>query len=168
MMDFDVVSLGPTDHPEVGGTAPDFTRPLVNDEFWEDRTLAALASEGGLVLVFTPMTGSFLAEYAWNEIRDRGWDDYEGTVVGVTVSTPYAVSGFLDEQELPFALFSDPSNEVAERYGVAHELDGMAGVSEPRLAVFVLDSALTVEDAWVASEWPEFPDYDALEDTLES
>ena len=29
-LDFDVVELGPTDHPEEGETAPDFTRPLVN------------------------------------------------------------------------------------------------------------------------------------------
>ncbi|MHC3436711.1 redoxin domain-containing protein [Natrialbaceae archaeon A-gly3] len=168
MMDFDVVSLGPSDHPGIGETAPDFTRPLVNDEFWEDRTLSELADGNRLVLVFTPMIGSFLAEYAWNEIRDRGWDDYEATVVGVTVATPYAVSRFLDEQELPFALFSDPSNEVAERYGVEHDLDGMAGVSEPRLSAFVLESDLTVAEAWVAREWPEFPDYDDLERTLES
>ena len=167
-MDFDVVSLEPTDHPGVGETAPNFTRPLVTDEFWEDRTLADLADGTRLVLVFTPMTGSFLAEYAWNEIKEREWDDYEATIVGVTVSTPYAVSRFLDEQELPFALFSDPSNEVAASYGVEHDLDGMAGVSEPRLAVFVLESDLTVESAWVASEWPEFPDYEELQGTLES
>ena len=168
MMEFDVVSLEHTDHPDIGESAPDFTRPLVTEEFWEDRTLSKLADGGRLVLVFTPMTGSFLAEYAWNEIRDRGWDEFDATVVGVTVSTPYAASRFLDEQDLPFALFSDPSNEVAARYGVEHDLDGMAGVSEPRLAVFVLESDLTVEETWVATEWPEFPDYDDLENTLES
>ena len=33
MPDFEVVELGPADHPEPGETAPDFTRPLVTDEF---------------------------------------------------------------------------------------------------------------------------------------
>jgi peroxiredoxin len=39
----------------------------------------------------------------------------------------------------------------------------MAGVAEPRPAAFVLDGDLTVTYAWVATEWPEFPDYDAIE-----
>ncbi|MFW6000474.1 MAG: peroxiredoxin, partial [Halorubrum sp.] len=40
MVDFDVVSLPETPHVAAGETAPDFTRPLVNGEYWEDRALA--------------------------------------------------------------------------------------------------------------------------------
>lgn len=163
MPDFDVVELGPTEHPQPGEEAPEFTRPLVTDEFWEDRSLAEF--DGRVVLVFTPMIGSFVAEYVWNELRDRGWDDYDVTVLGVSASTPYAHSRFLDEQELPFALFADPANGVAADYGIVHDLDGMAGITEPRLAFFALTDG-RVEAAWVATEWPEFPDYDELEETL--
>jgi len=42
----------------------------------------------------------------------------------------------------------------------------MAGVSEPRPAVFLVEPDRTVAYAWVAEEWPEFPDYDAVEAAL--
>jgi peroxiredoxin len=44
----------------------------------------------------------------------------------------------------------------------------MTGISEPRPAVFLLESDLTVRYAWAASEWPDFPDYDAIEAAIES
>jgi peroxiredoxin len=168
MPDFEVVELGPADHPEPGETAPDFTRPLVTDEFWEDRTLSDLVDEtdGRTILVFTPMTGSFLAKYVWDELADREWDERAGRVVGVTVSTPYGAKRFLGENDLPFAFFSDPANRVAESYGVAHDLDGMTGLAEPRIAFFALEDDRSVAGAWVATDWPEFPDYDALESEL--
>jgi len=45
MVDFDVVDLPPVDHVAAGDTAPDFTRPLVNEEYWEDASLADLTAE---------------------------------------------------------------------------------------------------------------------------
>lgn len=196
MPDFDVVDLGPSDHVSVGETAPDFTRPLVTTEGWEDRSLADAAGSGPTVLVFTTMAGAFVAEYTLTELRDRGigiraepttgdeptgddedaTDGDEGpdrsgalsaaTVLAVSISSPYEIAPFLRENDLPYGVFSDPKNAVAESYGVVHDLDGMTGITEPRPALFVLDGDRTVEYAWVASEWPDFPDYDALEDAL--
>ncbi|WP_049924469.1 redoxin domain-containing protein [Halopiger djelfimassiliensis] len=166
MPEFEVVSLESTDHVEPGDDAPEFTRPLVNDEYWTDRSLSGLVAEGRTILVFTPMTGSFLAKYVWDELHERGWDDREERVVGLTASTPYGVKRFLEANDYPFALFADPGNEVARAYGIAHDLDGMAGISEPRLAFFAIDEQRTIEGAWVATEWPEFPEYDALESEL--
>ena len=60
---FDVVNLPETDAIEDGETAPDFTRPLVTAEYWEDRALSELAAEGPVLLVFHPMDGSFPATY---------------------------------------------------------------------------------------------------------
>jgi peroxiredoxin len=158
---FDVVSLPATDHVEVGDTAPDFTRPLVNDEYWADASLtAALDGDPGL-LVFHPMDGSFPATYLWREIGTRGWAA-DVQLLGVSISTPYEHVRFLDERAAEFRLFSDPANDVAAEYGVAHDLDGMNGVEEPRPAVFLLDPDRTVRYAWVADEWPAFPDYDAV------
>ncbi|MFC7213631.1 redoxin domain-containing protein [Saliphagus sp. GCM10025334] len=166
MVDFDVVDLRPADHPETGTTAPDFTRPLVSSEFWEDRSLSALAAEeGGAVVVFTPMIGSFVAQYVWTELAEREWGE-RARVVGVSAANPYGVASFLRERDLPFEIVADPGNDVAEDYGIAHDLDGMAGLSEPRVAFFAVDADLTVTGSWVATEWPEFPDYDALEETL--
>ena len=168
MLGFDVVDLGPANHPDPGETAPEFTRPLVTDEFWEDRPLSALVDEhdGTTVLVFTPMTGSFLAKYVWDELAARDWDDRVGQVVGLTASTPYEVMRFIEDNDYPFQFFADPGNEVAESYGIEHDLDGMTGISEPRIAFFALDADRTIESVWVATDWPEFPDYDDLESTL--
>ncbi|WP_436902655.1 redoxin domain-containing protein [Halovenus halobia] len=169
-LDFDVVDLDAPDHPEEGELAPDFERPLVNDEYWEDTSLSDLTDEGPVVLLFHPMDGAFPTTYMWNEIRDRGFDDYDATVVGLSISTPYEHKTTLDERNIEdtdFALFSDPANEVAERYGIVNDLDGMTGVSEPRPATFVLDEERTVQYAWAAEEHPAFPDYDELEAAVE-
>ncbi|WP_226011600.1 redoxin domain-containing protein [Halomicrobium salinisoli] len=165
-LDFDVVDLGPADAPGVGDEAPDFTRPLVDHEYWEDAALDEVVArdEGPTVLIFHPMDGAFPATYVWNEIRDRGWAE-DATVVGLSISTPYAHKRLLEERDLAgeVQLFSDPGNGVAEAYGIVNNLDGMAGIEEPRPAVFVLDDDRTIEYAWVATEWPDFPDYDAVE-----
>ncbi|MFB6184739.1 MAG: redoxin domain-containing protein [Haloarculaceae archaeon] len=167
-IEFDVVDLGPTDHVEEGEQAPDFTRPLVCSEYWEDASLSELTEAGPVVLVFHPMDGAFPATYVWNEIRDREWTDYDAEVVGVSVSTPYAHERLIEDREIDHRLFADPANGVAERYGIVHDLDGMAGVEEPRPAVFVVDDQRRVEYAWVATQWPDFPDYDAVEAAIEA
>lgn len=165
MVEFDVVELPDADHPRKGETAPDFERPLVTDEYWSDVQLSALTEEEPVLLVFYPMDGSFPATYVWNELRDRTLGEYL-TVVGLSISTPYAHKRLIEQRGMSYRLFSDPSNEVAERYGIDHELDGMAGIAEPRPATFLLAEDRTVEYVWVAQQWPEFPDYDELESAV--
>ncbi|NHN43585.1 redoxin domain-containing protein [Halorubellus sp. JP-L1] len=166
-LDFDVVSLPESDHPEAGETAPAFTRPLVNDEFWEDRSLDSLLANGPVLLVFTTMNGAFPATYTWNELRERDWEaDYDVSIVGVTVSDPYDTTETIRDRGIDYPIFSDPQNGVAEQFGVVHDLDGMTGVTEPRPSVFLLDTDRTVEYAWVAAEWPDFPPYDEIEAEL--
>ena len=209
---FDVVDLGPTDHLEPGETAPDFTRPLVTAESWEDRSLSDVAGDGPTLLLFTTMVGAFLAEYMLTELHERGigigqheersganggksGDDEsnerhdsdgndesdEGatasdtesgledvTVVAVSISSPYETIRVLAEDDYPYGVFSDPSNAVAEAYGVVHDLDGMAGIAEPRPAAFVLEPDRTIRYAWVATEWPSRPDFDDVVAALET
>ncbi|MFW6320357.1 MAG: redoxin domain-containing protein [Halohasta sp.] len=166
---FEIVDLPETDHPTEGETAPDFTRPLVCDEYWEDASLSELAAEGPVLLVFHPMDGAFPATYIWNELRERAYDeDSDLQVVGLSISSPYEHMTLIDERGIDYDLFSDPQNGVAEAYDIVNDLDGMAGVSEPRPAVFLVDADLTVRYAWVADEWPAFPDYDAVGDAVAS
>ncbi|WP_135821632.1 redoxin domain-containing protein [Halostella litorea] len=166
MMDFDVVDLPETDHVDEGDVAPDFVRPLVNDEYWEDAALSDVTDDGPTLLVFHPMDGAFPATYVWNEVRDRGWTD-DLTVVGLSISSPYEHKAFIEDRGIDARLFSDPKATVAVEYGIAHDLDGMTGVTEPRPAVYLLDADRTVEYAWVAAEWPDFPPYDEVEDAIE-
>ncbi len=159
---FPVVELPSHDAPAEGDGAPDFVRPLVNDEYWVDTALSSLVPS---VVVFYPMNGSFPATYIWDEVEERGWDE-RSNVVGVTASTPYSHARFLDDRDLGARLFSDPSNSVARDWGIANDLDGMEGVEEPRPAVFAVDADMTVEYAWVADEYPEFPPYDEVEEAV--
>ncbi|WP_254864400.1 peroxiredoxin family protein [Halovivax gelatinilyticus] len=177
MPEFDIVEFEPADSVDRGETAPDFTRPLVTAEQWADRSLSDLVGNGPTVLVFTTMAGAFVAEYTLTELRDREigvetdpWaDSPDGeTVAAVSISSPYELSRFLDEKNLPYGVFSDPTNAVAETYGVVHDLDGMEGITEPRPAIYVLDDDGTVAYVWVATEWPDSPDYDAVADAIEA
>ncbi|WP_042664034.1 redoxin domain-containing protein [Haloferax sp. ATB1] len=165
MVDFDVVDLPEHDAPEPGDTAPDFTRPLVNDEFWEDASLSDVAADGPVLLVFHTMAGAFPATYVWNELRDRGVPE-DVQAVGVSISSPYEHKSFLEERDVDARLFSDPAAGVAADYDLEHDLDGMTGVTEHRPAVFLLDEERTVQYRWVADEWPDFPDYEELADAL--
>ncbi|MFB6270254.1 MAG: redoxin domain-containing protein [Halobacterium sp.] len=167
-LEFDVVDLPEADHVEEGEQAPDFTRPLVNDEYWEDVSLSDLLADAPVLLVFTPMDGAFPSTYIWNELRERGINEYCVQVVGVSISSPYEHKTTIEERgiEAFTGLFSDPQNGVAEQYGISHSLDGMAGVSEPRPSVFLVAADGTVDYAWVADEWPAFPDYDEVEDAV--
>ena len=164
---FEVTDLPETDHVVVGDEAPEFTRPLVGSEFWADRSFAGLvAAEGPLLLVFHPMDGAFPSTYVWNELRDRGLSD-SLPVVGCSVSTPYEHRSLLAARGVDARLYTDPDAGVAAAYGVENDLDGMAGVTEHRLATVLVDADRTVRYVWVASEQPEFPDYDALESAVE-
>ncbi|WP_066384011.1 hypothetical protein [Halalkalicoccus paucihalophilus] len=60
-------------------------------------------------------------------------------------------------------LYSDPENDVVERYGVIHDLDGMTGLSESRPAMFLIRNELSIDYTWVADEWPQSPPYDEIE-----
>ena len=166
MADFPVYDLPQADPVAVGDPAPDFTRPLVTDEGWEDVALSDLAAGGGVLLVFYPMDGGGKSIYTWREIAGRDWGDDSLAVAGLSISTPFDHVRFIEDRDLQYPLYSDPQNGVADEFGVVHDLHGMAGMAEPRPAVFLLEEDLTVSYAWVASEWPETPPYDEIEDEL--
>ncbi|QZA88099.1 redoxin domain-containing protein [Salinarchaeum sp. IM2453] len=165
---FDLPKFSSIDPPDIDTTAPDFTRTLVTEEYWENQSLSDLTQDRSVLLCFHPMIGSFPAIYFWNEVADRDWEnEYNVRVVGCTISTPYALIEFIKKRSLPSPIFSDPANTVAERFDIAHDLDGMAGVSEPRPATFLIDHEMTIRHRWIAEEWPEFPPYDAIETALQ-
>ncbi|ERG95886.1 redoxin domain-containing protein [Haloquadratum walsbyi] len=160
-LDFSVTDLPSVSHPEVGETVPDFTRPLVNDEYWEDTALSTVTESGPTLLVFHPMDGAFPTTYMWNAIDDHGFGD-DVTLIGVSVSSPYEHSSLLESREIDARLYADPSAELAEQYNIPNPLDDMTGVTEHRPAIFLLDTERTVQYVWVATEWPAFPDYDEI------
>ena len=165
MVEFDVVELPETDHVPTGETAPDFTRPLVGEEFWEDRSLSDVV-DGPTLLLFHPMDGAFQTTCLYNAVDDHGWAETV-TVRGVSISSPYEHKRLLSERGDDVRVFSDPSAAVIEEYGLDHDIDGMTGITETRPAVFLLDGDRVVRYTWVASEHPQFPDHDAIESAID-
>ena len=164
MVEFDVVELPETDHVTTGETAPDFTRPLVGEEFWEDRSLSDVV-DGPTLLVFHPMDGAFQTTYLYNALDDHDWAAAV-TVRGISISSPYEHKRLLSERADGVRIFSDPSAAIIEEYGVTHDIDGMTGITEARPAVFLLDGDRVVRYTWVAGEHPQFPDHDAIEPAI--
>lgn len=154
--------LPPTDHLEPGDDVPSFTRPLVNADFWEDVAFEELLDEP-TVLLFYPMDGTGMASYAWIELRERGLDPE--SLVGLSISTPYEHKRFIDDHRLPYRLYSDPGNGVAEDFGVVHDHHGMA-IQGARPSAFLVTADRTIEWVWVGDEWPALPPYDEIERVL--
>lgn len=166
MPDFDVVTLPEIDPVGPGDTAPDFTRPLVNHEYWEDTALSSLLDDGPVLLVFYPMNGGGKAHYTWSEIKRRNWHEYV-TTVGITIASPFDHARFIDELDLTdYRFYADPANTIAETYGVTHDLNGMTGITEPRPAFYLINSDQTIDYAWHATRWPHTPPYDDTEHHL--
>jgi peroxiredoxin len=167
-IEFDITELPTADHLTAGDEAPDFTKPLVDADDWEDVSLSELLVEGPVVLVFHAMDGDFPATYTFQSIRDDGWDQWEdAAVVGISISTPYEHREFQREWTgfERFRFFSDPACEVGEAYGATHQLDGMS-ITEHRPATFVIDTDGVVQYAWVAEEYPAFPPYDEIAEVV--
>ena len=117
--EFDVVEFDADDGLKLGDTAPDLSRPLVGDDHWRDVSLSSLASDDSMLLLFHSMNGSWPAIFLWQELRDRGWHEaYDVEIVGVTISTPYSCWEFREQWSVPYRLYSDPQNDLAEAFGV--------------------------------------------------
>ncbi len=162
---FDVPEFGDLSPPESGEKAPEFTRPLVTAEGWRDVTLSELLDDDPLLLIFYPLNGSGKSRYTWNAVRERGWESAV-SVAGVGISQPFDMQSFLESHELSCGIFSDPANGVAERYGIVHDIGGMTGLEEPVPAMFLLESDRTIRESWIASEWPEQPPYDRIDEWI--
>ena len=168
MVEFDLPEFPPADHPVEGERAPDFTRPLVDGEYWENRPFSEVAAEAGAaLLVFYPLNWGGKSKFWWEEIQKRGWGGDDLEVLGIGISQPFDHQRFIESHALEYSLYSDPGNGVARRYDIVHDLDGMAGIEEPRPAAFLVDDELTVEYVWVADVWPETPPYDDVEAALD-
>ncbi|MDR9432175.1 MAG: redoxin domain-containing protein [Natronomonas sp.] len=162
---FDVVEFDDLSPPDNGEVAPDFTRPLVTQDGWHDIALSDLFEDESVLLIFYPMNGSGKSHYTWKAVREREWEDAI-SVVGVGISQPFDMLSFVELLDLTCGIYSDPSNGVAEQYGLVHDVGGMTGIEEPVPAMFLLEAGGVISESWVAGEWPEQPPYDRIDEWI--
>jgi peroxiredoxin Q/BCP len=119
--------------PEVAGT----------DRSGHDVRLSALRGHPAVVY-FYPKDGSPTCTREACAFRDV-WAQYEEAglrVIGVSRDSAESHASFLRDEKLPFALASDPSGEVATRYGVRKLLWGDERVT------FLIDRSGRIAHVW--------------------
>lgn len=144
----------PSMPPEVGDRAPAFEALLCDGEAFRATRLSDVVGRRGAVLVFYAFAFNAVATNWWGHYARRGWDAFPDVpVLGVCRDGPYAQNAFLRELDGDFRSFSDVNGDVAARYDLLVEREGMAGVRTPRRAVFVLDDDREVRYRVVLDDW---------------
>ena len=98
--------------------APDFTAMAVDGDQEMEISLAGLRGET-VVLVFYPKdntpgctTQACSLRENWDSLKDRA------RIFGVSADTIASHRKFIEKQELPYPLISDPDREIVEAYGL--------------------------------------------------
>jgi peroxiredoxin len=119
-----------------------------------------------IVLVFYPADWSpvctselALIQETIEEVRG-----YNAEVLGISVDSPYSHRAWAEAQRLGFPLLSDfwPHGEVARRYGIFRENDGIS-----ERALFFIDAAGVIRESWVAEDPAIAPGLNIIFDALE-
>ena len=128
-----------------GSDAPDFTLRSTPDQWL---TLSDLLGQP-VVLAFypadwSPVCGDQMALY--NEML-KEFHDLDATLIGISVDGAWCHAAFARDRKLHFPLLADfePKGEVARRYGVYRDKDG---VSER--ALFVIDAEGKIHWSYVS------------------
>lgn len=146
---------------EVGDEAPDFTVPLAAGGIESFTLSERLAEEGPIILAFFP--GAFTTVCTTEmQTFDERLEDFQGTVYGMSVDSPFALNEFRDKHDLSIGFLSDFEKEVIADWGVRTDFDALGVRGLAKRAVFVVDGDGRVSYSWVGDSPAEEPDYDAV------
>jgi peroxiredoxin len=147
---------------EVGQKAPDIA--LVGADR-KPVQLADVIAGKPAVLVFFPAAFSGVCTKEMCSFRDSfaRFRDVSSQVVGISVDSPFAQTGFAQVNHIEFPLLSDFNRRAVRAFGI--EDPSFAGGQLPGVAkrsVFVLDKEGIVRWKWIAEAAANEPDYDAV------
>jgi thioredoxin-dependent peroxiredoxin len=107
-------------HP--GHKAPDFTAEAIGGEYGDTPTTIRLSDFRGqpVVLYFYPKDDTPGCTTQACELRDKWHRFHEcgAKIFGVSVDSIESHRKFIEKQELPFALLSDPEKTIVQAYDV--------------------------------------------------
>lgn len=151
---------------QTGQQAPEFT---LRDSDKQEVKLNDYKGRN-VVLLFFPLafTGVCTAELC--SLRDNmtTYNNLDAQVLAISVDSLFTLDKFKKEQGFNFPLLSDFNKEVSAAYGSLYEnfvLD-MKGVS--KRSAFVLDKEGVVRYAEVLEDAGKIPDFDKIQETLQS
>ena len=100
--------------------APDFTAPVATGDVESITLSERLPDEAPIVLAFFPGAFTSVCTSEMCTFRDRlsAFEQFEATVYGVSVDSPFALNEFRDQNDLGFDLISDFEKELIDAYDV--------------------------------------------------
>lgn len=150
----------------IGQTAPDFT---LYDSEKNKVTLSELKGQPVLLLFF-PLAFTSVCTKELCSVRDNIglYTTINAKVFGISVDALQTLAKFKEDQHLNFTLLSDFNKEASRAYGSIYELFGfnMKGVS--KRSAFVIDKDGIVRYAEVLENAGEVPDFEKIQDCLNS
>lgn len=151
--------------PQVGSKAPEFTLP---DTKREPVSLSDFKGKN-VVLAFFPgaFTGVCTAEACALRDSMAELNDMSAEVVGISVDSPFANTGFTERNALQFPLLSDYTRKVASEYGIILEnFAGLEGYNVAKRSIFLIDGEGTVRYSWITDNPGVEPNYDEVKEEL--
>ena len=88
-------------------------------------------------------------------------------IVGISVDSPFALTGWAQANGITFDLLSDYKKECIKLFDVEfHGLAGMEGYVSSNRAVFIADSSGEITYKWIAENPGVLPDFDEIKKNL--
>ena len=88
-------------------------------------------------------------------------------IVGISVDSPFAMTGWAQANGITFDLLSDYKKECIKLFDVEfHGLAGMEGYVSSNRAVFIADSSGEITYKWIAENPGVLPDFEEIKKNL--
>jgi peroxiredoxin len=151
---------------QAGQRAPSFSL------YDSDKNKVSLADFAGknVLLLFFPLAFTSVCTAELCSVRDNlaRYNELNAEVLGISVDSLHTLKRFKQDQQLNFRLLSDFNKVVSAEYGSLYETFSfeMKGVS--KRAAFVVDKNGIIRYAEVLENAGNQPDFNAIQQTLET
>ncbi len=149
-----------------GQKAPDFAL------YDNNKNLVKLSDQRGknVVLLFFPFAFTSTCTRELCSVRDNYniYDKLNAQVYGISVDSPHTLNRFRQDQNLNFPLLSDFNKEASKEYGSLYDTFSLDLKGVSKRSAFVIDKDGIVRYAEVLENASEVPNFDAIQQTLNS
>ncbi len=121
------------------------------------------------IIAFFPgaFTGGCTEELCSFQSDLDSFNDLGVQIVGISVDSPFALTGWAQANNISFDLLSDYKKECIKLFDVEfHGLAGMEGYVSSNRAVFIADSSGEITYKWIAENPGVLPDFDEIKKNL--
>jgi len=149
-----------------GQKAPDFAL------YDNNKNLVKLSDQRGknVVLLFFPFAFTSTCTRELCSVRDNYniYDKLNAQAYGISVDSPHTLNRFRQDQNLNFPLLSDFNKEASKEYGSLYDTFSLDLKGVSKRSAFVIDKDGIVRYAEVLENASEVPNFDAIQQTLNS